>query len=73
MNWLKQLPTGICQILTIDQDLRSPADFGETNLGWNPLIIADVHPCPRISMREGKDTNDHRARGEAGALMATAR
>ena len=49
MSWSKQLP-GIRQILTIDQDLRPPADFGETNLGWNPLIIGDVHPCPGISI-----------------------
>ena len=38
-------------ILTIDQDLRPPADFGEANLGWDPLIIGDVHHCRRISMR----------------------
>ena len=50
MNWSKQLP-GICQILTIDQDLRPSADFGQTNLGWDPLIIGDVHHCLRISMR----------------------
>ena len=52
MNWLKQLP-GICQILTIDQDLRPSADFGQTNLGWDPLIIGDVHPCPGMSIRWG--------------------
>ena len=39
------------KILTIDQDLRPPADFGEANLGWDPLIIGDVHHCRRISMR----------------------
>ena len=52
MNWSKQLP-GICQILTIDQDLRPSADFGQTNLGWDPLIIGDVHPCPGISIYGG--------------------
>ena len=42
---------GVSKILTIDQDLRPPADFGEANLGWDPLIIGDVHHCRRISMR----------------------
>ena len=52
INWSKQLP-GICQILTIDQDLRPSADFGQTNLGWDPLIIGDVHPCLGISIYGG--------------------
>ena len=49
-----ELVEGIRQILTIDQDLRPSADFGETNLGWNPLIIGDVHPCPGISIWGGE-------------------
>ena len=56
---------GVSKILTIDQDLRPSADFGETNLGRNPLIIGDVHPCPRISIRGGRVTNDQRAVIEA--------